>query len=51
MKYAVCLKKYEIYEVEADNAREAEDIACALCDADADAWEGPADEIDVQEIE
>lgn len=51
MKYVVCLKKYEIYEVEADNAWEAEDKACALCDADAYAWEGSADEIKVQEIE
>lgn len=50
MKYVVRLIKYEIYEVEADNTREAEDIACMMCDADAYAWEGPADEIDVQEI-
>ena len=34
MKYHVILKKYEICEVEADNAWEAEDKACALCDAD-----------------
>lgn len=51
MKYQVILKKYEIYEVEADNAWEAEDIACMMCDADVYAWEGPADEIKVQEIE
>ena len=34
MKYQVILKKYEIYEVEADDAWETEDKACALCDAD-----------------
>ena len=51
MKYQVILKKYEIYEVEADNTWEAEDKACALCDADVCAWEGPADEIETQEIE
>lgn len=34
MKYQVILKKYEIYEVEAGNVWEAEDKACALCDAD-----------------
>lgn len=50
MKYVVRLEKYEVYEVEADNAQEAEDIACMMCDADAYAWEGPVDEIDVQEI-
>ena len=51
MKYQVILKKYEAYEVEANNAWEAEDKACALCDADVCAWEGPADEIETQEVE
>lgn len=51
MKYEVILKKYEIYEVEAADCFEAEDKACALCDADRYAWKGPADEIETQEIE
>ena len=37
-------------EVEADNAWEAEDKAYALCDADAYAWEGSADEVIVEEM-
>lgn len=50
MKYRVILTKYEVYEVEADNAREAENRAYALCDADAYAWEGSADEVIVEEM-
>lgn len=50
MKYRVIFTKYEVYEVEADNAWEAEDKAYALCDADAYAWEGSADEVIVEEI-
>ena len=50
MKYRVIFTKYEVYEVEADNAWEAEDKAYALCDADAYAWEGSADEVIVEEM-
>lgn len=45
MIYRVTLKKIEVYEVEAANAREAEDKACELCDIDMLAWASPADEI------
>lgn len=50
MKYRVILTKYEVYEVEADNAREAENRAYALCDADAYAWESLADDVIVEEM-
>lgn len=50
MKYRVIFTKYEVYEVEADNTWEAEDKAYALCDADAYAWEGSADEVIVEEM-
>lgn len=50
MKFQVILKKYEIYEVEADSYSEAEDMALDLCDKDIDAWESPVDEIEVEVI-
>ena len=50
MKYRVIFTKYEVYEVEADNAWEAEDKAYALCDADAYTWESLADDVIVEEM-
>lgn len=50
MKYRVILTKYEVYEVEADDAWEAEDKAYECCDADRYAWSGPADEVIVEEM-
>ena len=50
MKYRVIFTKYEDYEGEADNAGEAEDKDYALCDGDAYAWEGSADEVIVEEM-
>lgn len=51
MKYQVTLKKYETYEVEADNVWEAEEKAYKCCDADCYAWLDPVDEVIVEEIE
>lgn len=51
MKYRVILKKYEIYEVEADSTWEAEEKAFELCDRDDYAWGDPADEVIVERLE
>lgn len=50
-KYTVTFTKYETVEVEAYNEREAEELADEILSADADAWEGPADEITVELVE
>ena len=51
MKYQVILKKYEVYEVEADSTWEAEEKAFELCDRDNYAWGDPVDEVIVERLE
>ena len=50
-KYRVTFTKYESIEVEAYNEDEAKDLADSVLSEDFYAWEGPADEIEVQVIE
>lgn len=50
MRYQVILKKYEIYEIEADDAWEAEDKAVELCETDPYAWQDDIDEVYIEEM-
>lgn len=49
-KYCVTLIKYETYYVDASDEDEAIEVACDLCDDDADAWMGPAGDYEISEI-
>ena len=50
-KYAVTFTKQEVYEVEAENRYEAEDMALEMLNDDEYAFlDGPVHEIEVKEI-
>lgn len=50
MTYRVTITKSEVYEVEAENAQQATDIASEMCDADPDAWTAPVDSFTTEVI-
>ena len=50
-KYTVKFVKEEIYEVEAENPYEAEDMALEMLADDQYAfWDGPVHEIEIEEV-
>lgn len=49
-KYAVRIIKWETCEVEAENEDDAIALASEMCDSDEYAFQGPADEFDVEEM-
>ena len=51
-KYTVIFTKQEVYEVEAENPYEAEDMALEMLNDDQYAFlDGPVHEIEVEEVE
>lgn len=49
-KFLVTITKNKVYEVEAESAQQATDIASEMCDADPDAWSAPADSFTTEVI-
>lgn len=49
-KYVVRVIKWETCEVEAENEDDAIALASEMCDSDEYAFQGPADEFEVEEM-